>query len=76
MGKVTKGGIVHWRGGGQPYETVLPSGLRVKPAPMGPTEKAQTYFLEDLSVFKDQPFELHDATHYGLRLNEEQVKDG
>lgn len=58
-----KGGSSHG------YTIDIPAGLLVKPADHG------QYFLDELplDLFPVNSFERHDATYYGVRLNEEHV---
>ena len=53
----------------------LPAGLRV--VPVYPNEKQPSvYFLDEFppDLFPPYSFELHDATHYGIRITPEFVE--
>ena len=65
------------------YDIDLPAGLRVKPI----KGEAGNYFLDEFpsnypgpdaqkyTSFCRDSFLLHDASHYGIRLNENQVEE-
>ena len=82
--KVTKEVELDWKGGGRFYRKIrLPAGLRVKPIPFEPMRNEPMYWLDEFPTdlpkyytsFPINSFERHDATHYGIRLNEEQVQE-
>lgn len=73
---VTRGGLKEWRGGGRfNYTTIFPQGLRVKVRPRSPMSIKTEYFLDEVSFFKENTFERHDATYYGVVFTEEEVME-
>jgi hypothetical protein len=52
------------------YQVVIPAGTRVKPCNDGSGQ----FWVDDLSWIKAGSMLHHDATHYGIRLNADQVE--
>lgn len=72
----TKECEITWKGGSgpgvPPYTTKIPQGLKARPC----EDSSGQFFLDELPIdlFPPNSFERHDATYYGVRLNQDQVE--
>lgn len=81
MAKVTKEVRLMFGVSRMRYEIHLPAGLRVKK--IEGEAGRQQYFLDEFPINQKPPFTSfpidsfvrHDAQHYGIRLNEDEVQD-
>lgn len=67
--------VVRYRHGVIPYEVTVPKGTPVRPAGFW-VEGKPAYWAENLGSFLNRnSIEMHDATHYGLVIPEDEVEE-